>query len=73
MNPLIEKAIAVCGSQKALAEAVEVHPSFVSQWLTGDRPIPATRCRSIEAATAGAVTAAELRPDVFGSHNPEAA
>lgn len=67
MNLLIEKAIKKCGSQKALADATGVHQSFVSQWLNGDRPVPATKCRAIEAATGGDVTASDLRPDVFGT------
>lgn len=77
MNHLIEKAIAIRGSQKALADAVGVPASFVSQWLTGHRPVPPKRCRAVEAATDGAVTAAELRPDVFGEptqhHEPRTA
>ncbi len=71
MNHSIEKAISICGSQKALADAVGVPASFVSQWLTGHRPVPPARCRAIEAATGGAVTAAELRPDVFGEPAPK--
>lgn len=66
MNPLIEKAIKACKTQKQLAKAVGVHQSFVSQWLNDERPVPPTKCRAIESATCGAVTAAELRPDVFG-------
>lgn len=70
MNVLIGKAIKACGTQQALADAVGVTQSFVSQWLNGERPVPSTKCRAIEVATDGAVTAAELRPDVFGEPEP---
>lgn len=66
MTP-IERAVEICGSQRLLAEAAGVTPSFVSQWVTEARPVPATKCQKIEAATNGAVTKAELRPDVFGA------
>ena len=71
MNPLIGKAIKACKTQKQLADAVGVHQSFVSQWLNDERPVPPTKCRAIEIATAGVVTAAELRPDVFGEPEPK--
>ena len=65
MNP-IEKAVQLAGGQTSLAKAIGVSPSFVSQWLSGARPVPAARCRAIEAATDGQVTSVDLRPDVFG-------
>lgn len=65
MSP-IEKAVVEAGGQTSLANAIGVSPSFVNQWLTGARPVPATRCRAIEDATGGKITRAELRPDVFG-------
>jgi DNA-binding transcriptional regulator YdaS (Cro superfamily) len=70
MNSVIARAIAKCGSQVALAQAIGVHPSFISQWLIGSRPVPAGRCRAIELATGGVITAAELRPDIFGDSSP---
>lgn len=65
MTP-IERAVELAGGQTSLATLIGVTPSFVSQWVTGARPIPATRCIAIEAATTGRVTREELRPDVFG-------
>jgi len=62
----IEKAVSQLGGQAKLAEAIGTTQSFVSQWVTGRRPIPATWCRAIERATGGEVTRADLRPDVFG-------
>ena len=59
--------IAACekvGGQAALARILGVKPPSVNQWVNGDRPVPAERCPDIEAATAGAVTCEELRPDI---------
>jgi DNA-binding transcriptional regulator YdaS (Cro superfamily) len=65
MSP-IEKAVSLVGGQANLAKAIGVSASFVNQWVTGVRPVPPTRCRSVEEATGGAVTRFDLRPDVFG-------
>jgi DNA-binding transcriptional regulator YdaS (Cro superfamily) len=62
----IERAVAFCGGQSSLADAIGVSPSFVNQWVSGARPVPSTRCGAIEAATGGKVPRVELRPDVFG-------
>lgn len=67
-NLSIKVAVDACGGQKALAEKVGVSPSFVFQWLRGDRPVPAARCIAIEHACQGAVTRHDLRPDVFGEY-----
>jgi DNA-binding transcriptional regulator YdaS (Cro superfamily) len=63
------RAVAAFDSQAAFAKAVGVHPSFVSQWVTGRRPVPAKLCKRIEdevARIGGSVTRFELCPDVFG-------
>lgn len=65
MSP-IERAVDAVGGQSRLAELLGVSASFVSQWVAGARPIPATRCRAIEEATGGVVSRSDLRPDVFG-------
>lgn len=52
------------GAVNELAAAIGVLPEMVSQWKTGARQVPAERCPDIEAATQGAVTCEELRPDV---------
>ena len=65
MTP-IEKAIDIFKTQTALAEAIGAKQPFVSQWVTGFRPVPPKFCRKIEEATNGQVTRYELRPDVFG-------
>lgn len=60
----IKKAIEVVGSQKKLAAQLGIKQPTVSQWLRGERPVPAPRCPAIEQATDGAVRCEELRPDV---------
>lgn len=51
------------GRVAVLAKGLRLPPSFVSRWKAGS-PVPAERCPAIEAATGGAVTCEELRPDV---------
>lgn len=65
-NPLIEKAIKICGNQTALAKACggNVKQQNVQQWMYMKR-LPAERAVQIEKATGGKVTKAELRPDLF--------
>lgn len=60
------------GRGAALAAALGVSPVMVSQWASGVKsPIPLERCRPIEAATEGAVTRRDLRPDDWDVHWPE--
>jgi DNA-binding transcriptional regulator YdaS (Cro superfamily) len=64
MSPL-ESAISICGSQAALASALQIKQQHVWNWL--NRPgakVPAEYCPAIERATAGKVRCEELRPDV---------
>lgn len=63
MNP-VQQAIEAAGSQSALAKAVNAAPQFVSQWVTGRRPVPPKFALAIEAVTG--VSRHDLRPDVFG-------
>jgi DNA-binding transcriptional regulator YdaS (Cro superfamily) len=53
-------------SQVLLAGKLGVDRSLVSQWLSGKTKVTAERAVQIERATNGAVTRAELRPDIFG-------
>lgn len=59
------------GALIALARAVGAHPPDVSNWKTGERPVPAHRCLAIESATHGAVSRRDLRPDDWQSFWPE--
>jgi len=56
----------VFGSQRAMAEILEIHPSMISQIARGRRKVPAPMCRRIELLTSGLVTRYQLRPDIFG-------
>lgn len=61
----IESAINFVGSPGALAAAVGVSPQVVSNWRRRGR-VSVTECAKVEAATGGAVTRYDLRPDIFG-------
>jgi DNA-binding transcriptional regulator YdaS (Cro superfamily) len=52
-------------SQVAVAAAVGVTPQAVSEILRRDKRVPAEWCLKLELATGGAVTAHDLRPDLY--------
>lgn len=52
-------------SQAALAKLIGYAPSFVNQWVNGNRPVPIEACVRIWNATEKQVTRQELRPDDF--------
>jgi len=52
------------GKVNVLAASIGIPAALLSQWKTGARQVPAERCPDIEAATSGAVTCEELRPDI---------
>lgn len=60
----ISRAIKILGSQAALASALGVKQPTISEWLRGERRVPAERCPEIERLTGGAVRCEDLRPDV---------
>ena len=64
-RPLLERAIALLGSQQKLAAAVGLSQQGVSYLLNQAPRVAAEVAVAIERATKGAVTAAELRPDIF--------
>lgn len=53
------------GSQVACARAVGVSPQAVSEILRRGKRVPAEWCLKLEAATQGAVSAHDLRPDLY--------
>ena len=71
MNTLTRAIQAVGGTQSALAGLLDVTQPTISEWLRGERPIPADRCTEIEQATHGAVTCEELRSDVQWARIPD--
>jgi hypothetical protein len=50
-----------------LAKTLGVSESLVSSWRHGRYPIPPVKCLEIQRLSAGAVKAAELRPEIFSS------
>jgi DNA-binding transcriptional regulator YdaS (Cro superfamily) len=63
-DPGLAKARQVAGGRNAdLARLLDISPSAISQWVR----VPYRRALQIEARTAGRVTRAELRPDLFGA------
>lgn len=60
-NP-IERAIRILGTQRKLAEKLCVTPQAIAKWR---KRVPGERVLGIEAATNGAVTRHELRPDLY--------
>lgn len=67
----LQRAAKLCGSWKALADALEVSPMVVNNWKA--RGVSAARCLSIERLTAGAVKVHELRPDLYPAPTEEVA
>ncbi|MHC2115362.1 YdaS family helix-turn-helix protein [Stenotrophomonas geniculata] len=63
-TPPIQMAVQAAGSQMALAKAIGAAPQFVSQWVTGRRPVPPKFALAI--ARIYRVSQHDLRPDVFG-------
>ena len=59
------------GRAKALAQFIDVPPSFVSKMCSGEKAIPAEHCKAIVAFTAGEVTCQEMRPNDWQKYWPE--
>lgn len=64
----IERVFGILGSQKALAQKLQVSEQAVSQYRNR---IPAERVLDIEAAVAGKVTRHDLRPDIYPESIPQ--
>lgn len=60
----VEQAVKACGTLQALGDKLGVSRQVVWKWARTGRP-PAERVLAIEAATSGAVTRYELRPDIY--------
>ncbi|MBN3057957.1 MULTISPECIES: transcriptional regulator [Pectobacterium] len=73
MNIIIQKAIAMVGSQKELAEKVGVDQSAVSKWLRGGG-IRSQYIPKISLATNGEISAEDILSSIgnssSGSENP---
>lgn len=60
----LDKAIAIIGSLKALANELKVTKGAIGQWKIPHRRIPAEHCPTIERLTNGQVRCEHLRPDI---------
>ncbi|WON77552.1 transcriptional regulator [Serratia sp. UGAL515B_01] len=73
---LVEKAIAIVGSQAALVKAVGKAQSTVSDWLNGKKQISVEGALLLSKATDGKIHPSEFRPDkasLFEQLNKKAA
>ena len=59
------------GSLLSLAKEIVAHPPDVSNWASGNRPVPIHHAVAIERVTAGKVTRQDLRPDDWMDIWPE--
>lgn len=50
------------GSQSRMAKTMGIPAPMLSQWASGDRPVPAARCAALVAATNNEVMRWDLRP-----------
>lgn len=64
---LIADAIKIAGSQKNLAGKIGASQQLISKLLNdNDAEVSATYAMRIDVATAGKISKADLRPDLFG-------
>ena len=63
----LERAVEIAGGQSALARKLGLKQANVWHWLNRAEHVPAEQAIAIELATGGAVTRAELRPDLFST------
>ena len=64
-------AVEIVGGPAKMARLIEQSPNMVYQMQRGIRPVPATCCHSIEAATGGVIGRAQLQPVGFEKLWPE--
>ena len=64
-HPGVARAIAVAGSQQALARLLDCGQSSISKRLYGDLAVTAEWAVDCEKALKGIVTRKELRPDLW--------
>ena len=64
-----QEFVSESGGRAAAAKRIGITVGMVGHVLGGVRNLSVSRAIAIEAATAGRITRAELRPDVFGTPN----
>lgn len=62
MSDAICRAVSEAGGSAALARSLGVSTPTVSQWLSGQRPVPPRQAARIEAIVAGKIRADDLCP-----------
>jgi DNA-binding transcriptional regulator YdaS (Cro superfamily) len=67
----LARAVRLLGSQVKTGRAIGVSPQAVSEVMRRGRRVPAEWCLKLEKATAGAVTAHALRPDLYPQETHE--
>ena len=58
----LKEASHLLHGQAKLADAIEVKPPTLNQWLKGKRPVPPGKCAAIERVTGGKVTVEAISP-----------
>lgn len=69
----LKRAVEIAGGQAPLARAIGVKQQHVWNWLHRDCKTPAEHVLAIEKAVGGQVSRHDLRPDVFGEPEQQAA
>jgi DNA-binding transcriptional regulator YdaS (Cro superfamily) len=64
-NPHLLRALAIFGTQQAMADAIGIKQQTVSDVLRRGGPAPAKWCIPLELATGGQVTRHQLRSDLY--------
>lgn len=64
MSPIeaMEEVTRIVGSKAEIARQLEVKAPTVSQWCSGERPVPAKRALELERLSGGQVSKASLCP-----------
>lgn len=68
----IQRYVAMCGSQSKAARRLGVSPSLVGHLACARRAVTVAMAIKIDQDTGGAITRAELRPDVWAENEPGA-
>lgn len=73
-NRLKGRVVDVFGSLAALARLLEIDCAMtVSQWFRPGRRVPAERCIPIARLSGGKIAPSDLRPDLYGEAEENAA
>ena len=67
----LAQAVRLLGSQAKAAAAIGVSPQAVSEVMRRGRRVPGEWCLKLQKATASAVTAGDLRPDLYPKETDE--